>query len=109
MADMSAENRTMFRALDVVANGDHSDNALDALCDSCQAWKRANPSQVEFSRMPRQHHRMPGERLENRLPTTGILAALRSDNWSELGRIRDEWQARLIQNSASTRLDNSQP
>ena len=102
MAEMSAENRAMFRALDVVANGDHSDNALDALCDSCQAWKRANPSQVEFSRMPRQHHRMPGERLENRLPTTGILAALRSDNWNELGRIRDEWQARLIQNRAQS-------
>ena len=98
MVEMSAENRTMFLALSVVADGDHTDDALGALFDSCQAWKKANPDQVAFARMPITHRRMPGEHLESRLPTTGILGALRADRWNELEQIRDEWKARLIRN-----------
>ena len=85
----------MFLALNRVANGDHSDDALDALYNSCRAWKKANPKAVEFARMPSTHRRMPGERIQNKLPTTSIMGALRNDDWDDLIRQRDEWIVKL--------------
>jgi hypothetical protein len=78
----------MHQALDVVAQGDHSEEALDELFASCQDWKKAHPKMTTMAQMP---HSNWGK-APPLLPTTSILFALRWEDWEGLKRQAREWK-----------------
>lgn len=83
-------DRMLFYALQRVANGDQSEDALISLFDTCRYWRKhpENASEMKMRSYPQRRKREP-------LVSSRIRHMMSKEDWVGLACYFKEWQVQL--------------